>query len=372
MTEEKRSILNKDELKDGAKVNFLGVLNALKIDVTGTGWCRCPNPQHKDEHMTNARINLGNNWNGSVKCFACGYFADSYQLVKDLTGKETDPEIWEFLSPVIGVPVKYSDGTTFVPSAKAVSKKTEKERLLENLSREEDLSSYRWTDYRRYYLACHDALVNRADGKAGLEYFHKRGISDELIKRLRLGYDYTFRAPRVIIPITKSFYLGRDIRPSLTKNEERFSKIKPKGEKIAIFNPGALDGKKPVFIVEGEFDALSIMEMGHQAISLGGVANIDSLIKIMLRKKKAGQALPVIILALDADDAGRKAARKFIKETKTLELLDWGKNAFYCNLDDKTHVDDIYRGCKDANELLIKNRKVLGEVLDFTVKKCTA
>lgn len=359
---EKRSIINKIDLKEGAKNSFREVLDYLGIEVKGN-WCRCPSPNHNDRHITNAVINSGNQWEGTVKCYACGYFADAYTLAKDICGFSTDPEIWEYLSPVIGVPVKYSDGTTFVPARSIYKKKSEEERLLEKLTRGEDTSSYLWKDYRKYYIDSYHRL-DTPDGRKGREYFHKRGISDGLIARLRLGYDYTFNAPRVIIPITKSFYLARDIRSGLTKEAERYSKIKPKGERIALMNPMALKGSDPVFIVEGEFDALSIMEMGHQAISLGGVANITALEKLLLHMTLKGVKVAPIMLCLDSDEAGRKAARKFIKDTKTLGVLEWGQKAFYCNLDDKSKIDDIWMGCKDANELLVKDRALFAKVLE--------
>ena len=46
--------------------------------------------------------------------------------------------------------------------------------------------------------------------------------------------------------------------------------------KIRIFNKEALQrANSPVFITEGEIDAMSIMVAGGEAVALGSAANVD-------------------------------------------------------------------------------------------------
>jgi replicative DNA helicase len=44
-----------------------------------------------------------------------------------------------------------------------------------------------------------------------------------------------------------------------------------------LFNAKALQQNNPIFITEGEIDALSIIEAGGEAVGLGGTSNIEQL-----------------------------------------------------------------------------------------------
>ena len=57
---------------------------------------------------------------------------------------------------------------------------------------------------------------------------------------------------------------------------------------------------QPVYIVEGEIDAMSIEDVGGTAAALCSTNNVDKLIAL-LREKRPVQPL---ILCLDNDDAG--------------------------------------------------------------------
>lgn len=60
------------------------------------------------------------------------------------------------------------------------------------------------------------------------------------------------------------------------------------------------EAKKPVFIVEGELDALSIIEVGGEAVALGSTTKAKALVEL-LKTQKPSQPL---IIALDNDTAG--------------------------------------------------------------------
>lgn len=368
----KGSIINKDELKDAAKSHFLNVLDANSIEIKGGKSMGridilCPSPQHGDKHTGNCVANIDNRCSGTVHCFACGYHADAYKLTADIQfgGENNDVEVWEFLAPYIGTPVKYADGSegATVTPRKIISPK---ERLMALYSEEENPADFTWQDYSKYYMECYKNLSN---SKEAIAYLKKRGITGETAKRFKLGFDPNYSwAPRVIVPVTKNFFLARDIRPDLTEKQDRFAKMKPKGAYPALFNSGALkQSSKPVFIVEGELDAISIMQCGFEAIALGGLGNYNKLIKAMLRNK---EHLPIIVLALDADEPGRKATRKIKKELETLELCRFGVNAFYCNADTKRFSDALYGlYCKDANEAMVENEPLLKRKLDIICQR---
>ena len=105
--------------------------------------------------------------------------------------------------------------------------------------------------------------------------------------------------------------------------------------KARLFNAEALDtAEKPVFIVEGEIDAMSIVEAGGEAVGLGSASNVRLLLE-RLAKKKPAQPL---ILALDNDERGRKASCELEDGLRAASLPYFVYNP--CG------------DCKDANEAL--------------------
>jgi len=112
-------------------------------------------------------------------------------------------------------------------------------------------------------------------------------------------------SPRLIIPTSPYSYLARDTRETIPEEQKPYSKSKVGS--IHIFNAKALQtATKPIFIVEGELDALSIIEVGGEAVALGSTTKVKSLLEL-LKTKKPEQPL---IIALDNDEAGEKAYRE--------------------------------------------------------------
>lgn len=90
-----------------------------------------------------------------------------------------------------------------------------------------------------------------------------------------------------------------------------------------LWNAAALDGEKPVFVVEGIIDALSIEAAGGAAVALLGTSFTKSLWREIDKRRAAGKRTPVIIEALDDDknradgrNPGREAAARMQKEAK--------------------------------------------------------
>ena len=193
---------------------------------------------------------------------------------------------------------------------------------------------------------------------------YHRGLGLETLKRFHVGFMPQWRvkenaptSPRLIIPIDESCYLARDTRAELTETQAQYEKMR-QGE-ISLFNAVALEqDKEPVFITEGEIDALSIIDAGGQAVALGGVANIGKLIAAV----KEGKVKARLIISLDNDEAGRNAAEKLEEQLKQAGFFSY------------RHFS-ILEGYKDENELLTNNRKEFeewvkaGKSLDFTASK---
>lgn len=108
------------------------------------------------------------------------------------------------------------------------------------------------------------------------------------------------------------------------------------------FNFAATQQKRPCFVVEGEMDALSFVEVGADAVSIGGTSGVNKFVELC----KASPPSCELLLALDNDDAGRNATKTLQKELE--------KGHFSYRLID---IGGLYGGLKDANEALLENRE---------------
>lgn len=199
-------------------------------------------------------------------------------------------------------------------------------------------------DYTAFFEKAH-AHVQETD------YPQQRGLSADVIKRFKLGYVNDWRhpkalnapsSPRLIVPTSPCSYLARDTRDTIPEAQQQYSKSKV--GHVQIFNPEALQtANQPIFVTEGEIDALSIMSVGGEAVGLGSAGNAGKLVS-MLTDRRPVQPL---IIALDNDDKGRAAADTLEKGLRGLEIPFYRLNP--------------YGECKDANEALIKDRNALAE-----------
>lgn len=188
------------------------------------------------------------------------------------------------------------------------------------------------------------------------DYLENRGISKATIDRFKIGYCKEWTHPsaknaipteRLIIPTSEHSYNARALNPAIDTKYKYM-----KYGKASLFNLQALDqAEKPVFIVEGEIDALSFAEAGAEAIALGGVTNT----KILLEAIKSRQDVPEIIIALDNDEAGQKASDELLGTLQGNNILAMKAN--------------LYADNKDGNESLLKDRQAFNEtVAQYNIK----
>lgn len=201
-------------------------------------------------------------------------------------------------------------------------------------------------DYTAYYALCRSRI-------AETDYPQRRGLSASTVERFNIGFDPAWKhpkvvaegknppaTPRLIIPTSAASYLARDTREDIPDNQRQYSKSKV--GQVHIFNLEALeDAERPIFVVEGEIDALSIIEVGGNALALGSVSNAERLLKV-LEGRRPKQPL---IIAMDNDSAGEKAAKALAEGLEKQGLTFYRRNP--CE------------GYKDANEALQKDRESL-------------
>ena len=224
-------------------------------------------------------------------------------------------------------------------------------------------------DYTAYYRECR----KRLNDPAAVAYLNSRGISLATADAYWIGYDPAadpagapgamgeeYKAhpcQRLIIPTSPAHYVGRRI-----DGKREFDKINAKGSSPDIFNSRALyaQGVQEVFIVEGAFDALSIMEAGYSAIALNSAGNYDALVK----KLEQRRTVATLILCPD-NDRNPQTAEQVKKNFATLAAGLQRLNI--------SHITaDINGEYKDANEHLQGNKGAFLDALERAQRQTAA
>ena len=180
------------------------------------------------------------------------------------------------------------------------------------------------------------------------ETSYHRGISLETLNRFNVGFVPEWKhpknphspvSPRLIIPTSSGSYLARDVRNEDEIPDNQRSYVKSKVGRVHIFNEKAFETSDIVYVVEGEFDALSIIDIAgyDSAVGLGSVSNVSYLLSVLDKTEHK----PKFIIALDNDRAGEKARNEL-----TAGFDECGIE--YC-------VYDPCCGFKDPNEALINS-----------------
>lgn len=308
------------------------------------------------------------------KCFKCGFYGDVIELFKRHNGITDNSEAFRLYREHLNLPTKVSR-----PRHPSYEESPSGAEIPDPASRWcRDRDTHHFTS--NFKLANKDII--RTD--------YHRGISLETLNRFKVGFIEKWRhpktpqaepSPRLIIPTSESSYLARSTVDS--------SKIKV--GHVHIFNIDALrTAQQPVFVVEGELDALSIIDVGGEAIALGGVSNVGLLIseyercrdrdtptesaKIasdkQLAQRKLGSNVTLapaggnycwssgtapLVIALDNDKVGKDTADKLSEQLERKNI------SFY-------RYDDLYGDHKDANEVLMSSREKLKTIIETTVE----
>ena len=198
-------------------------------------------------------------------------------------------------------------------------------------------------DMSGYFSECRARLHD----PAAVAYLTERGISLETAERCGLGFDPRADpagshrcCARIIVPTNHFHFVARSIDPDA---QPGCRTINNRGASPALFNRQALyaPGDEPVFVTEGCFDALSIIEAGSSAVALNSAAN-GRLLLNALRELPTQHPL---LLCLDNDPTGWEACANLAKQ------LHAGGVGF------RDVCADICGTFKDPNDALRADRK---------------
>lgn len=315
---------------------------------------RCPNTAAHKQGDKNPSAKIYENANGViVKCHGCGGSWDIFQLWQ-LDNGGTFKEAKGALRLRFGLDIA-ATGDKGKPRAKPTDTATSNEQPKPS------------EDTTRYLSQCFTACFERDN--AGLAYLRKRGISDKTARKFEIGFDpQQGKRGAVVIPYGAG-YLLRFIEPLASKTGKPIKALyEPKGATRGIFNEsGALltggFNATPIFIVEGEIDAMSIEECGAVAISCGGTGGIGKVVKLA---KQIGCG--VFIPCADRDEAGDKAQTRLEKELSEIigvHVFKGARELLIPDNADGTHL-------KDVNDALTADKQSFAARVADVVKKAIA
>lgn len=271
-------------------------------------------------------------------CFSCNKGGDIFDLIGEVESISEPLEQLKRGAELYGIDL--SQPTTNTAQNQPKSERYTDMDIHTNTYTQTDTQPQ--NDNMQYYKECQNHLKET-------DYITDRGISEEVASHFWLGYEHRFNKgtggkiwKAIIIPTGKCSYVARNTDPTADSNN-RYRKV---GSSIPFNTKALRTATKPIYVTEGEIDALSIIEVGGEAIGLGSIDNINVFIENYIKKAKPVQPL---VLSLDNDERGQGATEKLAKALEELEV------PFYRL--------DPYNGHKDANEALLADREAFTKAI---------
>ena len=316
--------MTRDEAKIYVKSKLKDYLEEKGIDVKKN--FRCLAKTHEDENPSMSFDRKRN----KVHCFSCKADLSTFDLIAiDFQLTETR-EIFEQAYRIFNIDVK-----GLKPSLKQIIIPVVKQQ-----NRSVELTVKASNQDVFLLKACSDLHKTT--------YLQERGISRETADRFGIGFSPKGQEPwpsvaAVVIPTSNGSFVARNVDPA-ADHLNRYRKYGPS----EVFNFEATRSGKPCFVVEGEFDALSVEEFEFPAVGLGSINNMDKFITLL----KADPPISTLIILLDRDAQGEKSAEILTEELQALKIPHLGPN------------DGIFlESYNDPNAFLIADREVFQATL---------
>ncbi len=317
----------------------------INTDVRRGKAIKCPAPEHSDNHPS-AQIYHDKN---ICKCFACGGAFNPVSLAKAYNPNMHFTDLCYKLAEDFGIPLEYCSDISEREQAKAQHRPMFNESFPLKYAELEEIGLFPADKKpQKGQQRNITAYAMQAKQNIGNTRYY-RGLSQATLDRFNVGFiekwnnpisdkDSANGLPRIIIPTSEHSYLARLATSLPDKDFEKSAKCRKVGE-VKLFNSEALKGDKPIFIVEGEIDAMSICDVGGESVGIGGVGNVPHLLE-RLAQERSSQPF---IISMDNDNAGAKAKQALIEGFDKLGIT-------YI-------VADVATPCKDANDALNYNRE---------------
>lgn len=318
----------------------------------------CLSPDHTDSTPS---MSLDRKHN-RVKCFGCNRSFDIFDLVALDYGLTDQREIFDKTYEVLGLTVENTPRRSTPEEDFGDMDGQKQDKTGQPTHTHTDVYTHTAThthtdkaeeDRLPYYEACSKRITET-------DYPERRGLSRETLARHMIGYEPSFKTKNpetdqfetwqaLIIPTGRGSYTIRNTDPAATKK----NRYRNRGD-AQLFNYKTLySSASPVFVVEGEIDAMSIEEAGGSAVALGNFNN-GYLLTDQLKRKRPAEPQP-LILAFDNEEEEAKQERVNKAEEELQEALrGMGLSCYRFR---------PYGGSHDANEALLRNKAAFTEAL---------
>lgn len=294
---------------------------------------------------------------GNLHCWRCGFQGDVIDLVQQ--EQQTDfVHAVQYAAEALGITIfeeKSTEESPAVRKEEISSASACSETTAATVTNEGNPQEYAaWT------------MALQESGSPGAAYLARRRISVDTAVRMGVGYADKWRSPkavaagkdippspRLIFPKGPESYATRDIRSDEELTEKSRKYVKQNHGSGGIFNENVLweTSSEPVIVCEGPMDALSAAEAGYDALAVCGTSG-RTFLSDLLRQHPTSRLL---LVALDADDAGRVASAKLTEDLRTLNVA-----TIECGT-------EICLGKKDLNEALCEDRPLFQSTLEAAV-----
>lgn len=296
-------------------------------------------------------------------CFSCGAGGDILDLIGEMEQIKDYNGRFERACKMFGITAE-GNFTPNTPEKEFASAPIEQKNTIKEAT----------ADYSEYY---YKAYAHAAE----TDYFEKRGIAD-MVRFCALGYDPMHehpiypnvpKKPRIIIPVTKSYYIARETDPNATTRYYNVGTVELFEIEGAASRPILLDKLPPVtgvigdearetakrmqqrlYVVEGAIDAMSIAEVGGRAVAMHSTSNWRKVVQLFQPNSKhraeADNGL-VVILALDNDTAGQETTASLQSELEAIKV--------------KCVRYNPSGSFKDPNEALVADRESFKKAVEF-------
>jgi DNA primase len=355
--------VNRDEAKECIKNNyrFYFEQHLSEYEKSKKGYPLCPKcKEHEIQPMKEKE--------GYYKCFKCGAYGDVLDYIRLEYGLKNFKEQMDKAIKLYKITI---DKKSKIKGTK---------NLYMEPKQDIDIKNKQKASYTKYY----EKISKNIDTT---NYLLNRGISLKVQEEFGIRFDPKWTHPNdsykttqsmIIIPTgtDNTSYIARSI--DIDSKEDHIYKVEN-----SLFNSVALKSDKynpiPVFITEGEIDALSILECKFKAVGLSSTVNKNLLISKLENMLSNEQCIPQLILYLDNDPSGKEASENLEKKLEALKipctnfykLIEEHKKEYKNdrNYKEESEYLETLLKTKDPNDALNNNKDKFEQALFYAYKK---
>ena len=170
--------------------------------------------------------------------------------------------------------------------------------------------NYGKTFYPRYVETARKFLTERGGSYRGLtvETFEKYGV----VVHPGFGVGDVDKVPTLIIPYDDYHFVARAIDSKRRPTQH--------GQGAGLYEPLKIDGEFPTFIVEGELDALSVVQsvgdLGIRCVATGGASKYGKVVSELEKRFGKSDSKPSFLVMFDNDEVGKTNGLKLLEELR--------------------------------------------------------